>query len=52
MAKTRNGHKSLVVKPEDKISLGRNSLSWENNIKMLFYKNRMWLCGPDSSGSI
>jgi len=36
MEKTRNAHKTLVVKPEGKRSLGRPRRSWEDNIRTDF----------------
>lgn len=38
MAKSRNEHRILVVKPKEKILFGRICHSWGNNMKMHFKK--------------
>ena len=44
MEEGRGVHKVLVVKPEGKIPLGRQSRRWENNIKMDLQEGG-WSCG-------
>jgi hypothetical protein len=52
MGENRNEYTILVVKPEEKISLGKSRYRWENNIISMLKEKRVslwtgliWYCG-------